>query len=182
MEQYRGQTKRFLVSGTEVLRCRISLPFWEGRDSMSGFYEEMKKEALSFCEGALLSMAESEFAACDDPKKRFSFPSFLYTLEGRVTWEDREREWLTVRLEARLSRRGGGALLEQRIDGQAWALPEECLLPPEQLAQVFGLRRLRRGERKESTGVFVDRGALWLCKDGRAYSVEAAKNRNSRKK
>lgn len=148
---------------------------------MSFFYERMRKEALSFCEGALLSTVESEFAACDDPKKRFSFPPFLYTLEGRVTWEDREREWLTVRLEARLSRRGSGAPLEQCIDGQAWSLPEACLLPPEQLAQVLGLRRLRRGERKESTGVFVDQGKLWLCKNGRVYLIDQPKNRNDRK-
>lgn len=182
MEQYRCQTKRFLVSGTEVLRCRISLPFWDGRELTSGFYEKMRKEALSFCEGALLSVAQTEFSESEDPKKRFSFPSFLYTLEGRVTWEDREREWVTVRLEARLSRRGSGTPLEQFIDGQAWSLSEACLLPPEQLAEAFGVRRLKRGERKESAGVFVDRGALWICKDGRAYSVDPVKSGSSRKK
>ena len=147
---------------------------------MSQFYEKIEKEALSFCEGALLSVAQREFEGCDDPKKRFSFPTFLYSLEGRVSYESLERDLLTVRLTATLSRRGEGTPRERNTDGHAWSLSEERMLPPTQVADALGARRLRRRERKGMAGIYVEGGELWLCKDGRVYAVGHEKSKKSR--
>ena len=133
---------------------------------LSGFYEEISDGVRAFCEGELRRRAEEDFEACEDPKKRFFYPSFCYTLEGRIPWEDRERDWVAVRLDACLGRKGGGEILARGADAHVWHRTEGCLIPPQEVARVLGCRRLSWRERKKADGVLMDGGKVWLCMGG----------------
>ena len=85
--------------GTEILRIRIILPQWETCPTRSAFYCEIGRLAASFCRERLLACAEAAYDEDPDPKKRFRFRAFRYTLIGEAR---EEGERVRVRLAAEL--------------------------------------------------------------------------------
>ncbi len=94
---------------------------------MSEFYREIGARVLAFCEERLRPWAEREFERCEDPKKRFHFPSFFYRLETRTC---EEGGVLSVSMRATLGRRGIQEPLRQWERVLTWSAQEDCLLPP----------------------------------------------------
>ena len=90
--------------GTEILRIRIRLPQWETRSALSEFYREIGERAATFCRETLLPRAEAAFDGDPDPKKRFRFRAFRYTLTGETR---EEGEHVRVRLAAELVKTDG---------------------------------------------------------------------------
>ena len=124
---------RVTVEGTEVLTYRIRLPRWQEYEEISAFYDVMAQQALAFCETELRERAEEEFSRSEDPRKRFTFPTLRYRLEGRVSEEKSDRT--TVRLVAELSRRG--EMLERSEWAHTWCLSDGMLLPSETRIKIL---------------------------------------------
>ena len=103
-------SERFLCEGAEVLRVRIALPKKE-------VYEEAARRAFAYCSGELFRIASEEYIASPDPKKRFYYPAYIYSLNASARHEG-EREYVT--LCARLSRRGERAALYSYSDTHVW--------------------------------------------------------------
>lgn len=164
MWKYRCQNGRICVSGVEVLRYRISLPEWEEFEAVSSVYGEIADRSLSFCETTLRQMAEAEFEASEDPRKKFRFPAFRYRLEGRVTYEDAQMGIASVFLIAEMKRGDRADYVERHAEAHTWNLSEGLLLPPE---QVVALRcpteRVPKKLRRED-GILIDGESLFLIR------------------
>ncbi len=127
MVRYHTKTARFCVSGTEVLRCRLSLPEWEGREKINAFYRQVGEHAFRFCETRLRELAEGAFEESADEKKKFRFPPFSYLLEVQVTENGDEA---TVSLLAQWRQKGVAEPLAVGRDTHIWQISEEQLVPP----------------------------------------------------
>ena len=149
---------RARVSGIEVLRWKISLPLRGER--IAAFYREIGERTAAYCEGALRERAEGELERSEDENKRFFFPTLIYRLEGRVTYED--EEILSVCLVAELRRSGERSPIGFFEDGQVFEKQGELLLPPERVVSRFGGARLSAKEKRAARGVLLtETGALW---------------------
>ncbi len=133
MVRYHTKTARFCVSGTEVLRCRISLPEWDGRERINSFYRQVGEQTYHFCETRLREIAEGAFEESADEKKKFRFPAFSYLLEVQVTETEDEA---TVTLAAQWRQRGMAEPLAIGRDTHIWQLSEEQLVPPKKKKKV----------------------------------------------
>ncbi len=140
MVQLEERKGRFLVEGTEVLSFRLHFPRGEDGTRMGEFYREIGERVETFCEKHLRPWAEREFERCEDPKKRFYFPSFFYCLETR-THEDGGS--LGISMRATLGRRRSAESICQWEQELIWSAKEDCLLPP----------KPSKKEKKEKTSV-----------------------------
>lgn len=109
-------SERFLCEGAEVLRVRIALP-------RNNVYEEAARRAFAYCSGELFRIASDEYLASADPKKRFYYPAYIYSLSSSVRCEE-GREYVTLR--ARLSRRGERDTLCSYSDTHVWDRDSLC--------------------------------------------------------
>ncbi len=161
---------RVSVLGTEVLRWRVSLPI--AGEKIAAFYGEIGARAVGYCEGALWSLAEREFEESEEKNKRFSFPSFSYRLEGKITYED--EQFLSLCLVAELRRRGGNKALGHFEDGQVWEKKTEVLLPPEEVIFQCCGTHFSRKEKKTACGILLSSdSALWY--DGKSWTEKKFK-------
>ena len=175
-------TGRFCVEGTEVLRYRILLPSWEERGMPTEFYERVASLAQGFCEGILRSYAEQAYESCEDSDKRFRFAPFLYTLTGDVT--HREGALLSVRLEAALRRKGEGEALARAWDAHTWSIgaEEAFLLPPEQVAQAFGVPLRNKRRVRHAVGVIREGDAVVLYTSAKRQTLTKSKETQEKRK
>ncbi len=81
------RSEHLRVLGVEVLSYRISLPLWEEAEKISSFYREIGERAEVFCKERLFPLAQKDYEASEDPRKRFRYAPYSYTLEGKITGE-----------------------------------------------------------------------------------------------
>ena len=174
MVQYICRTECERISGVEVLTYRIRLPKWENLDRISAFYAEIEERTRSFCEMVLKKMAREIFEASEDPKKYFCFPTFRYTLEGQVVYENTETDIVSVRLLAELKRRGSVDCLERQVQAHTWSLSEEVFLPVEQIAERLGKTELIPRKNRKMREILVDHGEMFFCQNGGLEKLESA--------
>lgn len=110
--------------GKEVLRVRITLPQLEALPSVNDFYRELGERAAAFCRNTLTARAEAAYEGDPDPKKRFHFRAFRYTLTG--TAHEESETHVRVRLCAELVTSDGTRTAYQ--DEQLWEKAEQTLL------------------------------------------------------
>ena len=116
--------ERHTREGKEVFRMRIALPQWEGLGEMNDFYRALGERAADFCRDTLVARAERAYDEDGDPKKRFHFRPFRYTLTG-TTHEESETH-VRVRLCAELVTSNGERTAYE--DDQFWEKAEQTLL------------------------------------------------------
>jgi len=134
---------RIFEEGVEILRRSLCWPRFEGADHrINRFYENYAARCRSFTAGELEARARAEYLASDDPKKRFSFPKYTYTL----TFAEIRREGSTaaIRLECRLSRRGKAVGISRST--QTWDVTNAVL--------VRGVRKRRGKSDKKTKNIF----------------------------
>ncbi len=174
MVEYVCQRERFCAAGTELLRCRITVPRIEGKDAINKFYGELARRVYRFCKTDLLKRATEAFENDTDPKKHFRFSAYFYILECQVTCET--EELLSVRMESKLGRRGGAPLLKYANDAHTWRLREETLLPPRQIVEELSARPMPKGLQKKIKGILISDEKLILCVDNSWEEWEIIKN------
>ena len=158
------------ADGKDILRYKICLPEFEGRERMSRFYGEIARSVLSFCEGELKLFALKQYEERRDERGRLGYPMIIYTLNGRVTYCDGEH--LFVLIEAVLKRRGERAQICRRYDCHGWTLSSQLLMPPRDvLALAAGDRPFPR-EAKRAKDLFILDGRLFSCERERISEIE----------
>lgn len=154
--------KQFRLSGVEILRCRIALPYRAEYPALSDFYRQIAESAYHFCQTVLRSMAEEAYQNCPDINKRFRFPSFLYQLEGEVCYD--QNHFLSIRIEVTWKQRNH-APTSHFFDAHTWHIEEETptLLPPEQIVHEFLPQKHLGISQKKIRGVLITPRQLLLC-------------------
>ena len=158
------------ADGVEILRYKICLPEFEGRERMSCFYREIARSVLSFCEGELKQFAFTQYEERRGERTKAGYPMIIYTLNGRVTYSDGEH--IFVLIEAMLKRRGERAQICRRYDAHGWELSSQLLMPPKDvLALAVGERPFPK-EAKKAKNLFILDGRLFSCEEEKICEIE----------
>ena len=157
------------ADGAEILRYKICLPEFEGRERMSRFYGEIASSVLRFCDGELKEFAISQYGERRGEREKTGYPMIIYTLNGRVTYCDGEH--IFVLIEAMLKRRGERAQICRRYDCHGWTLSDQLLMPPKDvLALVLGDRPVPK-EAKGAKNLFILDGRLFSCEEEKICEI-----------
>ena len=159
MIEYYTHSAGHCFDGVQVLRYKIALPHFSGRDKISVFYREIYNRALGYCESELCSLSEKKYAECNMPRKKFDYPPLIYRLEGRVTCV--EGDLVFVKLTASVSQRGLSDTLTV-YDPHVWSLSEELLLPPKMAAREY-MGTGKASKKIGKNGFLVENGKPYVC-------------------
>ena len=158
------------ADGAEILRYKICLPEFEGRERMSRFYGEIAKSVLSFCEGELKQFALKQYEERHGERGKTGYSMIIYTLNGRVTYCDGDH--LFVLVEAMLKRRGERAQICRRYDCHGWTLSDQLLMPPKDILTLAAGERPLPKEAKKAENLFILDGRLFSCEEEKICEIK----------
>ena len=158
------------IEGIEILKYKICLPEFEGRERMTEFYRKIAAGVMTFCEGELKKYAFSQYEEKSGEIGRMGYPQIIYTLNGRVTHCDGEH--LFVLIEAMLKRRGERAQICRRYDSHGWTLSDELLMRPKDIALLASGGGNISKDAKRAKNLFISEGRLFSCEGERISEIE----------
>ncbi|MBQ9086012.1 MAG: hypothetical protein IJY47_02365 [Clostridia bacterium] len=160
--------------GTSLVEWRLMLPSCELWRGMEEFYRELGDDVITrFCEGVLGERARREYAESGDPLKRFHFPAFRYTLEGKICYET--ASLISIRLDAALRRKGEHAPRSVGVEAHTWEVESGMLLPPKQVLEAVGEEAMSRKERRMTKSVLLTAEGIFLCDGTKLFPRENKK-------
>ncbi len=160
------KNERFTYNGVEILRCRISLEYPNGKKDIAEFYEKCAQNAYEYVKNELLPMATEIYESDADERKRFRFIPFKYQLLGTVTLDT---EYFSQRLDARLLR--NGETLDSFTEGQIFDTERELLIPKKLILRELGFSHDKMVRKTKSVLVFAD--GISVLKNGKWEKLKA---------
>ena len=159
------------AEGVEILKYKISLPYFEGRERMTEFYQRICEQILTFCETELKNFAKEQYDMRADTEVKGRYPEIIYALNGRVTHADVERVFVLI--EATLKKYGESERICRRYDAHAWSVEDELLISPKKAARAIIPDGKLPKEVKRAEGIFVSDGRLFSCRGDRICEIES---------
>ena len=170
---YKRGCKRAL--GARVFLYSIAFPDLNKYPKIASFYEEICALAAQWCDTHLGAQAESEYLSLSERDRQTVFRPSLYSLLCQVSYFD--GEIIILKLTATLR---GAARSKRVYEVHAWALDEQCLIPPRQVARRF-IPKGRLPSMRGDCGFLAEDGRYYLCKDGVLFPIEGTKNEQKNK-